>query len=147
MSGEDNATKAIAGLADAMVTRRALLAGSAGAAAAGGVSRWAAAAGAGTLAAAFLATNAAAQQQTKSRLYDIISRKTLIVGTGNGNPPWHFQDEKGDYAGFDISLARILAKGLFNDETKVQFVVQAADARIPSLLTDKVDINFQFMTI
>ena len=147
MSGEDGATKASAGMADTMVTRRALLAGSAGAAAAGGVGRWAAAAGAGTLAAAFLATNAAAQQQTKSRLYDVIGRKMLIVGTGNGNPPWHFQDEQGNYAGFDISLARILAKGLFNDETKVQFVVQAADARIPSLLTDKVDINFQFMTI
>src|SRR5690348_16498844 len=86
------------------VTRRCLLTDSAGAIAAGGLSRWAAAAGAGTLATAFLATNAAAQQQTKSRLYDIISRKMLIVGTGNGNPPRHFQDEKGDYAGFDISL-------------------------------------------
>ena len=133
--------------AGSTASRRDLLAGSAGAIAAGKLSRWAAAAGAGTLATAFLATNAAAQQQTKSRLYDIISRKTLIVGTGNGNPPWHFQDEQGNYAGFDISLARILAKGLFNDPTKVQFVVQAADARIPSLLTDKVDVNFQFMTI
>ena len=130
--------------ADAAVGRRDLLAASAGAVAVG---RWAAAAGAGTLATAFLATRAGAQQQTKSKLYDVINRKMLIVGTGNGNPPWHFQDEKGEFAGFDISLARILAKGLFNDPTKVQFVVQAADARIPSLLTDKVDINFQFMTI
>ena len=133
--------------AGSTASRRDLLAGSAGAIAAGKLSRWAAAAGAGTLATAFLATNAAAQQQTKSRLYDIINRKMLIVGTGNGNPPWHFQDEQGSYAGFDISLARMLATGLFNDPTKVQFVIQAADARIPSLLTDKVDINFQFMTI
>src|SRR2546429_5390337 len=66
-------------------------------------------------------------------------RSTLFPYTTLFRSPWHFQDEKGDYAGFDISLARILAKGLFNDETKVQFVVQAADARIPSLLTDKVD--------
>src|SRR5438270_13560426 len=104
MSGEDGATKASAGTADTMVTRRNLLAGSAGAAAAGGVGRWAAAAGAGTLAAAFLATNAAAQQQTKSRLYDVIGRKMLLVGTGNGDPPWHFADEQGNYAGFDIPL-------------------------------------------
>ena len=112
---------------DAAVGRRDLLAASAGAVAVG---RWAAAAGAGTLATAFLATRAGAQQQTKSKLYDVINRKMLIVGTGNGNPPWHFQDEKGEFAGFDISLARILAKGLFNDPTKVQFVVQAADARM-----------------
>src|SRR5205807_9674716 len=110
MSGEDGATKASAGTADTMVTRRNLLAGSAGAAAAGGVGRWAAAAGAGTLAAALLATNGAAQQQTKSRLYDVIGRKSMIGGTGNGNPPWHSQDEQGNYAGFDSSLPRVLAK-------------------------------------
>jgi polar amino acid transport system substrate-binding protein len=144
MGSDSKGQKARVRPADSTVARRDLLAASAGAVAVG---RWAAAAGAGTLAAAFLATRANAQQQTKSKLYDVINRKMLIVGTGNGNPPWHFQDEKGDYAGFDISLARILAKGLFNDPTKVQFVVQAADARIPSLLTDKVDINFQFMTI
>jgi polar amino acid transport system substrate-binding protein len=146
MTGDENRKKTRTRRTDDTVNRRDLLTGSAGAIAAGGLSRWAAAAGAGTLATMFLATNAGAQQ-TKSRLYDVINRKTLIVGTGNGNPPWHFQDEQGNYAGFDISLARILANGLFNDPTKVQFVVQAADARIPSLLTDKVDIVFQFMTI
>jgi polar amino acid transport system substrate-binding protein len=130
------------------VSRRRLFADSAGAVAAGGLARWAAAAGVGTVAAAFLATNAAAQQpQGASKLYDVIKRKTLLVGTGNGNPPWHFQDEKGDFAGFDISMGRLLAMALFNDPTKVQFQIQAADARIPSLLTDKVDIVFQFMTI
>ncbi len=130
------------------VSRRGLFEQSAGAVAAGGLARWAAAAGAGTVATAFLATNAAAQQaQGNSKLYQVISRKMLIVGTGNGNPPWHFQDEKGEFAGFDISMGRLLARALFNDPTKVQFQIQAADARIPSLLTDKVDIVFQFMTI
>ncbi len=130
------------------VSRRGLFEQSAGAVAAGGLARWAAAAGAGTVATAFLATNAAAQQaQGNSKLYQVINRKMLIVGTGNGNPPWHFQDEKGEFAGFDISMGRLLADALFKDPTKVQFQIQAADARIPSLLTDKVDIVFQFMTI
>ncbi len=130
------------------VSRRRLLTESAGAAAAGGLAGWAVAAGAGAVATAFLATNAAAQQaQGNSKLYQVINRKMLLVGTGNGNPPWHFQDEKGEFAGFDISMGRILAAALFNDPTKVQFQIQAADARIPSLLTDKVDIVFQFMTI
>jgi len=132
----------------AMISRRRLFTDATGAVAAGGLARWAAAAGTGSIAAAFLATNAAAQQaQGNSKLYDVIKRKMLIVGTGNGNPPWHFQDEKGEFAGFDISMGRLLANALFNDPTKAQFQIQAADARIPSLLTDKVDIVFQFMTI
>jgi polar amino acid transport system substrate-binding protein len=130
----------------AALSRRDLFGSGAGIAAGAGLSSWMAAAGAGTLAAGFLATRADAQTQN-SKLYEIINRKMLIVGTGNGNPPWHFQDEKGQFAGFDISLARMVAKGLFNDPGKVQFVIQAADARIPSLLTDKVDIVFQFMTV
>lgn len=129
------------------VSRRDLFAGSASVIAGSQLSRWVAAAGAGTLVAGSLATRVGAQTQTNSKLYEVINRKTLLVGTGNGNPPWHFQDEKGEFAGFDISLARTLAKGLFNDPTKAQFVIQAADARIPSLLTDKVDIVFQFMTV
>ena len=134
--------------AENAVNRRSFFSRSAEAAAVGSLANWAAAAGAGTVATAFLAQHASAQQaQGNSRLYDVIKRKTLIVGTGNGNPPWHFQDEKGDFAGFDISMGRLIASALFNDPTKVQFQIQAADARIPSLLTDKVDIVFQFMTM
>ena len=103
-----------------------------------------AAAGVGSLAAAFLATRADAQPAGQSKLYEVINRKTLLVGTGNGNPPWHFQDDNGNFAGFDIAMGRLLAMGLFNDPNKAQFQIQGADARIPSLLTDKVDVVFQF---
>jgi polar amino acid transport system substrate-binding protein len=129
------------------LSRRDLLTASGGAAAAGGAARVLAAAGIGGMAAAFLASRADAQQAGQSKLYDIINRKTLIVGTGNGNPPWHFQDDKGNFAGFDIAMGKLIALGLFNDPGKAQFQIQAADARIPSLLTDKVDIVIQFMTI
>jgi polar amino acid transport system substrate-binding protein len=36
---------------------------------------------------------------------------------------------------------------LFNDPSKVEFVVQSSDARIPNLLTDKVDMSCQFITV
>jgi polar amino acid transport system substrate-binding protein len=81
-----------------------------------------------------------------SKLYDIIDRGYLIVGTGSTNPPWHFEDENGDLQGFDIEMARLLAKGLFDDPEAVEFVRQASDARIPNLQTDKIDVVFQFMT-
>jgi len=36
---------------------------------------------------------------------------------------------------------------LFDDPEKVEFVLQASDARIPNVVTDKVDITCQFMTV
>lgn len=82
-----------------------------------------------------------------SKLNEVLKRGTVIVGTGSTNPPWHFEDEKGDLQGFDIAMARLLAKGLFDDPGKVQFVRQASDARVPNLQTGQVDVVFQFMTV
>jgi polar amino acid transport system substrate-binding protein len=47
----------------------------------------------------------------------------------------------------DIAMARILAKGLFDDETKVEYVRQEPAARIPNITTGKVDVVIQFMTV
>src|SRR5688572_31825513 len=44
-------------------------------------------------------------------------------------------------------IAKIVAKGLFDDPEKIEIVTQASDARIPNVLTDKVDITCQFMTV
>jgi polar amino acid transport system substrate-binding protein len=85
--------------------------------------------------------------QAEGKLEQILQRGKLMVGTGTGNPPWHFRDEKGDMAGFDVDVAKIVAKGLFSDDTKIEFVNQASDARIPNIVTDKVDITCQFMTV
>jgi polar amino acid transport system substrate-binding protein len=84
---------------------------------------------------------------TKSKLQEVLSRGHLIVGTGSTNPPWHFEDESGTLVGMDIDMGHLLAKGLFSDPAKVEYVQQGADARIPSLLTGKVDIVIQFMTV
>ena len=82
-----------------------------------------------------------------SKLHEVLKRGSVIVGTGSTNPPWHFEDEKGELQGFDIEMARLLAKGLFDDPAKVQFVRQASDARVPNLQTSQVDVVFQFMTV
>jgi polar amino acid transport system substrate-binding protein len=82
-----------------------------------------------------------------SKLHEVLKRGSVIVGTGSTNPPWHFEDEKGELQGFDIEMARLLAKGLFDDPSKVQFVRQASDARVPNIQTGQVDVVFQFMTV
>ena len=83
----------------------------------------------------------------QGKLQEVLQRGKLIVGTGSTNPPWHFKDEKGELVGYDIDIAKVVAKGLFNDDTKIEFVTQASDARIPNITTGKVDITCQFMTV
>jgi polar amino acid transport system substrate-binding protein len=80
-------------------------------------------------------TGATGSAPSSSKLNEVLKRGTVIVGTGSTNPPWHFEDEKGSLQGFDIEMARLLAKGLFDDPAKVQFVRQASDARVPNLQT------------
>ncbi|MGE8336556.1 transporter substrate-binding domain-containing protein [Pseudomonas laurylsulfatiphila] len=86
-------------------------------------------------------------QAADSKLDSVLARGKLIVGTGSTNAPWHFQGADGKLQGFDIDIGHMIAKGLFNDPTKVEYVVQSSDARIPNLLTDKVDISCQFITV
>jgi polar amino acid transport system substrate-binding protein len=90
---------------------------------------------------------AAAQAPAGSTLRTVLNRGKLIVGTGSTNAPWHFEDDKGQLTGMDIAIARILARGLFDDPTKVEFVKQEPAARIPNITTGKVDIVVQFMTV
>jgi polar amino acid transport system substrate-binding protein len=93
------------------------------------------------------APSGAAQPTSTGKLAEVLKRGKVIVGTGSTNPPWHFEDQQGNLVGFDIEMAHLLAKGLFDDPTKVEFVRQASDARIPNLQTNQVDITFQFMTV
>jgi polar amino acid transport system substrate-binding protein len=90
---------------------------------------------------------AAAQAAPASLLRTVLDRGKLIVGTGSTNPPWHFEDDKGQLTGMDITMAKILAKGLFDDITKIDYVRQDPSARIPNVTTGKVDVVIQFMTI
>lgn len=133
------------GLSDVLANRRRLL-------------QRGAAATAAAAAATSLAVPARAQEQAQSRLQQVLDRGKLIVGTGATNPPWHYEDPDGQLIGFDIDMAKLLARGLFDLEDeqlanrdewsqRLEIVVEAADARIPNLVTDKVDIVCQFMTV
>src|SRR5437660_8860140 len=111
----------------------------------GGIGGVALAAAAG--ASALGGRQAAAQAAPESMLRTVLNRGKLVVGTGSTNPPWHFEDDKGQLTGMDIAMARILAKGLFDDPSKVEFVKQDPAARIPNITTGKVDVVIQFMTV
>ncbi len=96
---------------------------------------------------AALLIGAAAGTAYADKLQDVLDRGYLIAGTGSTNAPWHFTNENNELVGFDIDMLRLIAKGLFDDPTKIEFVNQSGDARIPNLATDKVDVTCQFMTV
>jgi len=102
---------------------------------------------AGGVALAATAQQAAAQAPRESLLRTVLNRGRLIVGTGSTNAPWHFEDERGQLAGMDIAMARMLAIGLFDDPARVEFVRQDPAQRIPNIATGRVDIVIQFMTM
>lgn len=88
-----------------------------------------------------------ASANAAGKLEQVLARGKLVVGTGSTNAPWHFKGADGKLQGFDIDMAKIVAKALFDDPEKVEFVNQSSDARIPNLTTDKVDITCQFLTV
>ena len=54
---------------------------------------------------------AAAQAASESVLRTALDRGKLIVGTGSTNPPWHFEDDKGNLIGMDIAMGRHPGQG------------------------------------
>jgi polar amino acid transport system substrate-binding protein len=90
---------------------------------------------------------AMAQDGSASRLDEIIKRGTIVVGVTSESPPFGSIDEKGNLVGFEIDLARLVAKALFKDESKVEFVRQSFSARFPNVQAGKVDIGIQVTTV
>lgn len=104
-------------------------------------------AGVMALASILLLSGAAVAQDAGSTLDKVLARGTLVMGTGSTNAPWHFKSADDTLQGFDVDMGHIIAKALFNDPAKVEFVNQSSDARIPNITTGKVDITCQFMTV
>lgn len=106
---------------------------------------------AGTALSTVKLTEAAAPKlQTPSatgKLGEVLARGKLLAGVTLTVPPWGYTDDNNQPTGYDIDIARLLAKQLFKDPTKVEFVEQQYDARIPNILSGKTDIAIQSMTI
>lgn len=88
-----------------------------------------------------------AQKPGESRLYDVLKRGHLVAGVSSTAPPFGFRDDKGEVVGFDIDMARILAKSLFGDANKLKLEVLAQDARWASVQAGKVDVAMMATTI
>jgi len=87
------------------------------------------------------------EEGTAGTLQDIKARGKLIAGVKTDFPPFGFVDEKGINKGFDVDIAKALAKGLFGKEDAVEFVAITSGNRIAFLTTNKIDIILASMTI
>lgn len=80
----------------------------------------------------------------KSTLEQIIQKGEIRVGFEAGYMPFEMTDQNGRFVGFDIDIAKEMAKAM---GVKFVPVNTAWDGIIPSLITDKFDIIISGMTV
>jgi polar amino acid transport system substrate-binding protein len=85
--------------------------------------------------------------QDKSRLDEVLARGKIIVGVSSEAPPFGFVNEKGELVGFDIDIAKLIAKATFGDDSKIELFKQGFAARWPNVQNGTVDFGIQVTTI
>src|SRR5579872_6525066 len=82
----------------------------------------------------------------ESQMDVVLKRDKLIVAQYSTSPPLAFVDDKGELVGFEIDMAREIAKDLLGDPKKVEFVVVQSDGRFPAALSGKIDFGLYYTT-
>src|SRR5210317_371249 len=77
-------------------------------------------------------------------LDEVKERGTLRVGMEPGYMPFELTNQKGEIIGFDVDMAKRMAKAM---DVKLELVSTAWDGIIPALLTNKFDIIMSGMTV
>ena len=77
-------------------------------------------------------------------LDDILERGTLRVGMEPGYMPFEMTNKKGEIIGFDVDMAKRIAKAM---GVELELVSTAWDGIIPALITKKFDIIMSGMTL
>ncbi len=71
----------------------------------------------------------------------------IKIGVFSDKPPFGYVDENGVSQGYDVEIAKRLAKDLLGDESKVEFVLVEAANRVEYLQSNKVDIILANFTV
>lgn len=75
-----------------------------------------------------------------STLETVRARGTLLCGVSQGLQGFSKQDERGNWAGFDVDLCRAIAAAVLGDQSLVTFVPLSAESRFQALREDQIDI-------
>lgn len=84
----------------------------------------------------------AASTASAQSFEELKSNGKIVIGIQGENPPWGFVDENNQSAGFDADFARLLGEEI---GVPVEFTRVAVANRIPTLMTNKVDLLIAVM--
>lgn len=87
------------------------------------------------------------KEQVPDTLSQIMQRGKLIVGVKYDTKPFGYLNEKHQPIGFDIDLAKYIAKSLLGNENLVEFKQVTSSSRISVLNSEKVDMIIATMSI
>lgn len=90
---------------------------------------------------------ALAGQAGASGLEDARRRGKLLAGVRTNSPPFGYVDSTGAIRGFDVDIARYLARSLFDEEGRLELVPVTAGSRIPFLYSDWIDVIIATMSV
>lgn len=82
-----------------------------------------------------------------SSIEQIKKNGVVRIGVFSDKPPFGYLDAQGKNQGFDVEIAKHVAKDLLGDENKVEFVLTEAANRVEYLKANKVDIIFANFTV
>lgn len=85
--------------------------------------------------------------ENQSSIVKIKAAGKVRIGVFSDKPPFGYVDEKGENQGYDVYLAKRIAKDLLGDESKVEFVLVEAANRVEYLESNKVDIILANFTV
>ena len=86
-------------------------------------------------------------EQPMDLLDSIQQRGKVVVGVSSDIVPFGYKNDKGEYEGFEIDLAKQIAKLLLYDESKIEFVSVEPSNRIMMLNSGQADMIIATMTI
>ena len=82
-----------------------------------------------------------------SAMARIVQRGILVVGVDQNTFPFGYRDPAtGALTGFDVAVAKEIARALFGDPERVRLRTESSGQRIPNLLAGDVDVVVQTMT-
>ena len=102
---------------------------------------------AAALAAAMLLSAVGGSRAQGSRLDEVMQRGRLVVATFGTAPPLCYADEKGELVGFEIDIARMIAKAIFGDPNKIEFITVTSEGRWPAVLSGRADFGIASTTV
>ncbi len=81
----------------------------------------------------FFVTGCNKKEQNVDTLSKILQRGKLIVGVKYDAKPFGYMNEKQQLVGYDIDLAKYIAKSILGDENRVEFKQVTTSSRILAL--------------